>query len=114
MRSYLYTTATNLTRDFWRRSGIGEVWKSDREDVDCTTGDWNSTPEKLDIEKTLGHLNNMERALILLAYREGYKHREIANIIGIKETSVKVLLFRARKKFIRKYGEINTVVERNG
>jgi DNA-directed RNA polymerase specialized sigma24 family protein len=32
-----------------------------------------------------------------LAYVEGFDHREIADAAGVKEGSVKVLLFRARK-----------------
>jgi len=114
LRAYLYTTVTNLARDVWRRGAIAEKWNSDQNTGPPAVTDWNSTPERLDINKALGNLNNMERALIWLAYSEGYKHREIAQILGIKEKSVKVLLFRARKNFISKYDEINTVVERKG
>lgn len=114
LRSYLYTTATNLARDIWRRDGMAEEWRSGRNVESRESAEWDSGPERLDILKALSSLSNMERALIWLAYGEGYKHREIADILGIKEQSVRVLLFRARKSFISKYGEINSIVERKG
>jgi RNA polymerase sigma-70 factor (ECF subfamily) len=48
-----------------------------------------------------------ERALLWLAYVEGAEHREIAESLNLKEKSVKVLLYRARRKMeavLRKRG----------
>ena len=39
-----------------------------------------------------------DRALLWLAHVEGYDHREIARVLGLQESSVRVILFRARKK----------------
>jgi len=39
-----------------------------------------------------------ERALLWLAYVEGQSHNEIAKAVGLARDSVKVLLFRARKR----------------
>ena len=36
-----------------------------------------------------------------LAYVEGFEHREIATAVGVNEKSVRVLLFRARRKLAR-------------
>jgi DNA-directed RNA polymerase specialized sigma24 family protein len=35
---------------------------------------------------------------VWLAYVEGYEHKEIAEIVGVKPASVRVLLMRARKR----------------
>ena len=43
-------------------------------------------------------LKPQEQALLWLAYVEGFDHREISAILGVKSTSVRVLLIRARKK----------------
>ena len=43
-------------------------------------------------------LNPQQQALLWLAYVEGFDHREISAILGVKSTSVRVLLIRAKKK----------------
>ena len=40
----------------------------------------------------------LQRALLWLAHVEGSSHEEIAESIGVKAKSVKVMLFRARKR----------------
>lgn len=53
----------------------------------------------LDMEKTFKFLAPKERTLLWLAYAEGYSHKEIAEITRAKEKSIKVKLFRVKKKF---------------
>ena len=43
-------------------------------------------------------LKPQEQALLWLAYVEGFDHGEIASALQVKEKSVRVLLFRARKR----------------
>ena len=50
-----------------------------------------------DMTEAFGELKPQQRSLLWLAYVEGFDHREIADAAGVKEKSVKVLLFRARK-----------------
>ena len=38
------------------------------------------------------------RAMLWLAYAEGSSHKEIATVLGVKTASVKLLLFRARRR----------------
>ncbi len=45
-------------------------------------------------------LKMQERALLWLAYVEGHQHTEIAEMLGLKSLSVRVLLFRARRKLV--------------
>jgi RNA polymerase sigma-70 factor (ECF subfamily) len=54
-----------------------------------------------------GSLKPQEQSLLWLAYVEGFDHREIASALQLKEGSIRVLLFRARKKLagiLRKRG----------
>ncbi len=51
-----------------------------------------------DIGKVFDKLKTQERALLWLAYVEGHDHTEIAAMLGLKSLSVRVLLFRARRK----------------
>jgi RNA polymerase sigma-70 factor (ECF subfamily) len=43
-------------------------------------------------------LKPQEQSLLWLAYVEGFDHREIASTLQLKEGSIRVLLFRARKR----------------
>ncbi len=43
-------------------------------------------------------LNPRERALLWLAYVEGENHQEIAASLGLGRGSIKVLLFRAKRR----------------
>jgi RNA polymerase sigma-70 factor (ECF subfamily) len=46
----------------------------------------------------MSRLRPRERALLWLAYAQGHAHTEIAETLGVKTASVKLLLFRARRK----------------
>lgn len=52
----------------------------------------------LDMERTFKRLKPKERMFLWLAYVEGYSYEEIAEMTDSKEDSLKVQLFRARKK----------------
>jgi RNA polymerase sigma-70 factor, ECF subfamily len=61
----------------------------------------------LDMQRTFGELKPRERALLWLAYVEGSEHDEIAQSLGLKSKSIRVLLFRARHRLaalLRKKG----------
>ena len=97
-RAYLFRIATNLVYDNFRR-GTREMKRQ-------MTSDSNAKKESAyepfapesDIGKVFDKLKTQERALLWLAYVEGHEHREIAEMLGLKFLSVRVLLFRARRK----------------
>jgi RNA polymerase sigma-70 factor, ECF subfamily len=91
-RSYLFKIATNLLRDRWRRKET-----SDR--VDTPKQFSNDDPEtRTDVRRAFDQLRPRERQLLWLAHVEGFDHREIAGLMGLKVASVRVLLFRARRE----------------
>ena len=49
-------------------------------------------------------LKPRERMLLWLAYGQGESHREIAQALGLKTGSIKLLLFRARRKLAKLLG----------
>jgi RNA polymerase sigma-70 factor (ECF subfamily) len=53
---------------------------------------------RLDVRATLRQLKPRERELLWLAYVEGMNHEEIAAATGLGVLSIKILLFRARRK----------------
>jgi len=95
-RAYLYRMATNLTRDYGRsRSRQRHWWQH-------FGGRQESTETKLDLvsdmHRLFGEISVQDRALLWLAYVEGAEHREIADILRLREKSVRVLLHRARRR----------------
>jgi len=95
-KSYLYRTATNLVTDQWRAQGRARKWWQwgwQRTDAGAQEMELAS-----DVGRLFQRIGPKERALLWLAYVEGAEHREIAAILQLKEKSVKVLLFRARRK----------------
>jgi RNA polymerase sigma-70 factor (ECF subfamily) len=53
---------------------------------------------RLTLERTLGELPRLPRSVFVLYEVEGFKHREIAEILGIAEGTSKHALFAARKE----------------
>lgn len=50
------------------------------------------------INKALGRLTDTERIAFVLCHQQGFKIREAAEVMECSDNSVKVVLFRARKK----------------
>jgi RNA polymerase sigma-70 factor (ECF subfamily) len=98
-KSYLFKIATSLLVDHWRREKRDRFWRSLwRPPVFAQSGQMG------DVSQALSALKPGERALLWLAYVEGFDHGEIASTLGLKEKSIRVLLFRARKNLARILG----------
>ena len=97
-RRWIFRTATNLAFDHFREK------KRERARDEATqrseSGPSMEPREVLrhDMMKTFRELKPRERALLWLAHVEGADHEDIGEALGVKAKSVKVLLFRARKK----------------
>jgi RNA polymerase sigma-70 factor (ECF subfamily) len=96
-RKYLFRIATNLMRDHWRRikNRPEDPWHSRPTDVAAASDDHDLS---IDMLQALQQLKGRERQLLWLAYVEGSNHREIADVTGLKEGSIRLLLFRARRR----------------
>lgn len=93
-RSYLFRIATNLLRDRWRRPPEGPMPENLPEPA-------SGPPElerQLELRQAFRQLKVRERQLLWLAYVEGSDHKEIAQATGLRHASVRLLLFRARRK----------------
>jgi RNA polymerase sigma-70 factor (ECF subfamily) len=103
-KGYLYTTATNILRDRWRKEKREREW-SELSDITGHVHQNYSLP--LDMASVFERLSPQERAVLWLAHVEEMSHREIGAIVGVKEKSVRVMVFRAREKakeLLRKAG----------
>ena len=97
-RSYLYRIATNLVKDAWRSKSTEQKWLAEQDDDDQVSEPESGIGAGIDITRAMAILSPAQRSLVWLAYVEGYEHREIAEIVGVKPASVRVLLMRARRR----------------
>ena len=91
-RSYLFRIATNLLHDAWRSREISDtcsaIARSCEDDPEVRT----------DVRRALQQLKPRARQLLWLAHVEGFDHREISRLTGLRVASIRVLLFRARRE----------------
>ncbi|MCP5105424.1 MAG: sigma-70 family RNA polymerase sigma factor [bacterium] len=101
-KAYLYKTAYRLIIDHIRRAKTERDHLAEnlaQADEVYDAGKEREISMAMDMGKTFGLLKPKERNLLWLAYVEGYSHKEIARITESKEKSIKVQLFRIKKKF---------------
>ena len=91
-RSYLFRIATNLLHDRWRNKEVPDT-------ITATAQAREDDPDtRTDVRRALEQLKPRERQLLWLAHVEGFDHKEIARLMGLKVASIRVLLFRARRE----------------
>jgi RNA polymerase sigma-70 factor, ECF subfamily len=105
-RNSLYRIATNLARDFRRRSLARAASVPVGDDIERVPSgqDVSATERTADFSRAMARLKPRERAMLWLAYAEGASHREIADVLGLRPASLKPLLFRARRKLAELLG----------
>jgi RNA polymerase sigma-70 factor (ECF subfamily) len=96
-RRWLFRTATNLALDHFRETKR-ERSRAELTDVRATPAVEPREVLRHDMMKTFAELKPRERALLWLAHVEEADHDDIGEALGVKTNSVKVLLFRARKR----------------
>jgi len=94
MRRWLFRAATNLALDHFR-----ETKRERSREVELPPAPTEGRELlRHDMMKIFGQLKPKERALLWLAHVEEVDHEDIGEALGVKAKSVKVLLFRARKR----------------
>ena len=99
-RAYLFRIATNLVRDGNRRSRQGRTVEL-HDDNPAAPGESDVAERavaRTDVRRAMLQLRPRDRALLWLAYAQGQPHSDIARTLGVKTGSIKLLLFRARKR----------------
>ncbi|HEV7765542.1 MAG TPA: RNA polymerase sigma factor [Thermoanaerobaculia bacterium] len=103
-RNSLFCFATNIARDANRKRFRvrAEVVPIDPDDEDQALRVDERIAERFeastDLAKAMGQLTPVQREMLWLAYALGSSHAEIAEMVGVRSGSVKILLLRARRK----------------
>jgi RNA polymerase sigma-70 factor (ECF subfamily) len=98
-RNYLFRIASNLANDSHRRRHEHVELSDDHapdshKDSDAA----GRSQRRTDLARAMAQLKPRQRDALWLAYAEGSSHDEIARVLGVKAASIKLILFRARRK----------------
>ncbi len=96
-RRYLFRIATNLLRDHWRRPRAAAI-EDLPENLFASVDEQVASDSQMILGPALAEMRPRDRQLLWLAHAEGYSHHEIAEITGLASASIRLLLFRARRK----------------
>jgi RNA polymerase sigma-70 factor (ECF subfamily) len=96
-RRYLFRIATNLLRDHWRRPSSPSLEELP-EEFFATAQNASQADSAAMLIPALAQMKPRERQLLWLAHAEGYSHKEIAEVTGLAQASIRLLLFRSRRK----------------
>jgi RNA polymerase sigma-70 factor, ECF subfamily len=102
-RHYLFRIATNLVYDHRRRPRreSGTLDESAQHDFSSEPIDVSErTVRRLDLARAMDKLKPRDRSMLWLAYAQGFSHEEIAGMLGLRTSSLKALLHRARQRLI--------------
>lgn len=108
-KSWLFTTAYRLMIDGIRK----EKKITGMEELEASLSyahERNYTDLSEVLEEALNRLPAIQKEVILLRDYEGYDYREIGNITGLKESQVKVYIFRARKALKQYLVSVDTLI----
>ena len=97
-RNSLFRISTNLIRDNHRRTRVRPIEAAADDAALAADSSTATTERRADLKRAMAKLRPRDRELLWLAYAQGSSHREIADSLGLKAGSIKLLLFRARRR----------------
>lgn len=114
LSTWIYKIAMNETYDYLRRiksrrvvyegdlgEDVDEIVESSARAADKAPGAEEQASRRDYLLKLLGHVSEEERMLLFQKEVEGLTVEELAAKTGINENTIKVKLFRARKKLVK-------------
>jgi RNA polymerase sigma-70 factor, ECF subfamily len=111
-KNYLYRIAANLAHDLHRAHIPPHTTIPDEREPGHPASEANDiehSERRADLNRAMAQLKPRQRDALWLAYAEGASHHEIAVALGLKTNSVKLLLFRARRKLANLLGGERTM-----
>ena len=97
-KPWLFTLASNVFRDRWRKQKVREKYDKPAEDVNRN----HIYDVTVDIRKALDDLPLDQKNTLVLRYYEGFTEKEIARIMKCPQGTVKTRVFQAIRKLREK------------
>lgn len=111
VRAWLFTVATNLVRDGWKRERRAEqlLEVSNRVPIASPVSDPHASVERAEravlARQMLARVTDRERT-ILLMWVEGFSHREIADAVGTTAGTIGPTIARSLKKLSKQIDQL--------
>ncbi|WP_301107248.1 RNA polymerase sigma factor [Sporosarcina sp.] len=112
--SYIFTVSMNEFKKVLKKKGKERVISIDDQHFWINfTSEQDTESSVLTIElnqeisRTLAQMKETFRELLVLKYELELSYKEIALLLGMKEETVRTYLFRARKKFKKKWRDLH-------
>jgi len=122
LSTWIYKIATNLACDYFKSASFqlgkkqtlsGEFSEENKTDMNVWTGDKSRTSDQVlekaemnsCIRRYVNDIPENYRTVFILSEYEGFKNREIAEVLGLTLDTVKIRLFRARTQLKKKMEE---------
>jgi len=100
-KNYLFRIASNLVNDLHRRRHDHVEFSEEHEPASTDVDAAGRSVRHTDLARAMAQMKPRQRDALWLAYADGSTHEEIANILGVKAASIKLILFRARRKLAK-------------
>lgn len=109
--AWCMTLTKNRCLDLLKKKGRNHLPLADQYDLQAGSAsplEETESRESIDkIQEIISHLPDLQRTVIQLRDVEGYSYKEIADIMGVGMSHVKVLLHRARKQVQKRFRRVN-------
>ncbi len=114
LRAWLFTVATNVVRDGWKKqqTALRLVQNQDGVPSPATPADPHDNVERLErlqaVREVLDRLSARDKTVLLMR-EEGFSHKEIAAAIDTTTKSVGTMIARALRKFAKELEAAGTL-----
>lgn len=108
IKSYLFTAAYHTMLDVLKKEKRITHYENEREFEKSYSSEYSGVNEIL--EEALNTIPEIQKNVILLRDYEGYSYEEIGEITNLKDSQVKVYIYRARKALQKYLVSVETVL----
>ncbi|MGE3279116.1 MAG: RNA polymerase sigma factor [Candidatus Altimarinota bacterium] len=109
-QSWVYAIAHNHLVDHFRKDKGAKVDLDEVENILESDGDARSSLMKRvaseEVQELLSYLSDEEREIVLLRYQQELPMQDIADIVGMPDSTVRVVIHRALAKLRKRYAVI--------
>jgi RNA polymerase sigma-70 factor (ECF subfamily) len=104
--SWLYRLVINCAKDFYKSPTQRNQREESDQDIDFDSSQPGSNEQRVYAQQILEHINHLQEDLkdtLILVYGSGLSHKDAANTLGVKESTISWRIHEARKLLKQKF-----------